>query len=320
MLYTLLNERENYYLNLHGERMLWSYHRAYEEDGGTGPVDGAVFKELAAEKLKRERIFIDFRFIDALEGEGGKALAKAIRKLLERDNKICVVRAMQGVWQEIESCLQGAGICCHEKQGEAGEWYLSAGLAGQELSGPDIGLWERLIKEIHKDNLLILMHESPTGKSFDVKRILEDGEACLYYFFYRLSMKMQTEGLVPADEEARNKICLIPDTQPAVHMVRILSKLLGVRAEWEEPLADRIVADTEYIIVRDVIHMAFQLEKYARIAKVKNASIIGSACLLDINTGVGSRNVRVSLHTIDLEKGISYRLRQKTFTDIEGDF
>ena len=57
--------------------------------------------------------------------------------------------------------------------------------------------------------------------------------------------------------------------------------------------------------------MFCELSNLTAIIEGAGGIVCGSVCLIDIITGVGGRKKRVSVYTIDLEKGISYRLRNK---------
>lgn len=63
--------------------------------------------------------------------------------------------------------------------------------------------------------------------------------------------------------------------------------------------------------MRDVLHMSCELDRLCTAISLDGGQVKGVACLVDIYTGVGSRKNRVSLHTINLEQGISYRIRHK---------
>ncbi|MDE6063123.1 MAG: hypothetical protein K2G20_00835, partial [Lachnospiraceae bacterium] len=203
------------------------------------------------------------------------------------------------------------GIAMQREQAEGGEWFCEVSPSSSAGDIRQAALCEKAIHDIHMDNLMILMEESPKGKTFQIDRLLQDGEKCLYYFFYRLAMRLVEKGMVDSCGKNRDKLCFVPDNPPAIPIAKALAVFLGTKVQCDEAQDGRFRPDMEYIIVRDVFHMSCELDRLSAAISLSGGQVKGVACLVDIYTGVGDRKNRVSLHTIDLERGISYRIRQK---------
>lgn len=315
MLYSLMNSNADYYVNLHGEQAIM-----YAESGigeGTdrtwqeGQVTAGVMQRIADTDIRNERLFIDFAGILRHQNDGEQDMQKTLELLCSRQNTVYLMNIVEETGIFLEKGLRQKGIAVQREQEEGGGWFCEVpGLHGKR----DIhqaALCKKAIHDIHMDNLLILMEESPRGKTFQIDRLLRDGETCLYYFFYKLAMRLLEEGMAGPPEENRGKLCFVPDNPPAVPIAKALAVFLGAQVKCDEGSNGRFRADWDYIIVRDVLHMSCELDRLCTAISLDGGQVKGVACLVDIYTGVGSRKNRVSLHTINLEQGISYRIRHK---------
>lgn len=315
MLYAFMNMEQDYYIHLHGEITL---HKA-----GTGTCPGIgrmsltaadsleVLREIGEEKLKKERILIDFTGIDSAEDAVKAALFRVLTTIYSNQNEIYLLRMPAQIKEELCAQLEKANIPIWEEQNEAGEWYCGLCLGkedGVRLTASDC---EKRKKEIELDNLLILLEDAPKGKAFQVKKLIEDGEYSIFYYVYRLALQMVRAGLASADASQNSRICLIPDNQSGEYLCQMLQTVLGVGAKTEAELKKKVEPDKEYYIVRDVIHMFCELNRLGMILAQAGKEISGSICLLDIHTGVGNYANRVSFHTIDLVKGLGYRIKMQ---------
>ena len=315
MLYSLMNSNADYYVNLHGEQAI-----RYAEGGiweGTDPAwqEGQVtaggMQRIADTDIRNERLFIDFEGILRHQNDGEQDMQKTLELLHSRQNTVYLMNLVEETGIVLEKGLGQKGIAVQREQAEGGGWFCEVpGLQGKRDVHQAV-LCEKAIHDIHMDNLLILMEESPRGKTFQIDRLLRDGETCLYYFFYRLAMKLLEEGMASPFGENRDKLCFVPDNPPAVPIAKALAVFLGAQVKCKEETNGRFRADWDYIIVRDVLHMSCELDRLRTAISLGGGQVKGVACLVDIYTGVGSRKNRVSLHTIDLERGISYRIRHK---------
>ena len=315
MLYSLMNSNADYYVNLQGEQAIM-----YAESGmweGTdciwqeGQATAGVMQRIADTDIRNERLFIDFEGILRHQNDGEQDMQKTLELLCSRQNTVYLMNIVEETGIFLEKGLGQKGIAVQREQAKGGGWFCEVpGLQGKR-NVHQAALCEKAIHDIHMDNLLILMEESPRGKTFQIDRLLKDGETCLYYFFYKLAMRLLEEGLANPFGENRDKLCFVPDNPPAVPIAKALAVFLGAQVKCDERSNGRFRADWDYIIVRDVLHMSCELDRLCTAISLDGGQVKGVACLVDIYTGVGSRKNRVSLHTINLEQGISYRIRHK---------
>lgn len=312
MLYSFMNAGENNYVHLHGEQAVRKVKSgcavAVRNAVLTGEYILDALQELSEEGLRGERLILDFGGVGDVEEQVKEALADLFAQLKEADNRLYLIRMSEAVKDIMSAILQEEEIVFREEQGEEEDWYCITDDSEEKMS-PEECL--KLAESIHVDNLMILVEDGPKGKSMDIRRLLDDGEYCVYYFIYRLAVKLVKEKLVSPEPAENGDICLIPDNASAEYICNELAAILGVKVQGEAALKRIRKVQYRYLIVRDVIHMFCELNRLSAVLASKGTEPEGSVCLLDINTGVGSRKNRVSFHTIDMEKGISYRIRQK---------
>lgn len=315
MLYSLMNSNADYYVSLHGEQTIrLAKENACQETNSVWqdePVSAGIMQRLGATDIRNERLFIDFEGIRRHYNDETLDLQEALELLHSRQNTVYLMNIMGETGAFLEEGLGKKGIPMLCEQEEGGGWFCKVSALQEELEARQAVLCEKAIYDIHQDNLLILMEESPRGKTFDIDRLLRDGETCLYYFFYRLAMRLVEEGLAKPLGENGNRLCFVPDNPPAVPIAKALAAFLGAEVCCEEAQTDRFRADRDYVIVRDVFHMSCELDRLNAAISFWGGQVKGVACLVDIYTGVGNRKNRVSLHTIDLERGIGYKIRQQ---------
>lgn len=315
MLYSLMNSNADYYVNLHGEQIITQAEKSVWK--GTDciwpeePAPAGIMQRIADTDIQNERLFIDFEGIIQGQGDGEKDIQETLELLHSRQNTVYLMNIVEETGIYLEKGLGKKGIAMQREQAEGGEWFCEVSAVSGARDTCQALLCEKAIRDIHMDNLLILMEESPKGKTFQIDKLLQDGETCLYYFFYRLAMRLVEEGMAKPFGENRSRLCFVPDNSPATSIAKALAVFLGAEMKCIEEENGRFRADLEYIIVRDVFHMSCELDKLSTAISLSGGQVKGVACLVDIYTGVGDRKNRVSLHTINLEQGISYRLRQK---------
>lgn len=314
MLYSFMNVNKDYYVHLHGELILREAKDGVCTGGGhrilTAGYGLDVVREIGEEKLKNERILIDFTDIDGMTEAVGSVLCRVLADMKEKRNEVYLLKLPRQMKDELCIGLRTAGIVFLEKSNGQDEWYCGIPV-DDEHDGLTVAECEMLKTEIQRDNLLILMDDATTGKAFDIKRLLEDREYCIFYYIYQLAVKMAREGLASYDPSQNSDLCLVPDNQSGEFICRELHTVLGASVRTEEELKTKPESGKKYYIVRDVIHMFCELNRLGTVLAQNGESITGSLCLLDIHTGVGARINRVSFHTIDLEKGIGYRIKLK---------
>ena len=167
-------------------------------------------------------------------------------------------------------------------------------------------------RQLHRENLFVLMEESPKGRMFDISRLMKEGEVCVLYFFYRLALKILKEGI--AGDFDKSDIKLLSLNASGHRIALELGKMLGLEVISGEESGFECRPGEKYLLIRDVIHVFYELEKHRNFILENGGEVLRAVGLLDINTGVGNKVKRISLYTIDLEKGISYRLKQKMVT------
>lgn len=315
MLYSLMNSNADYYVNLHGEQVITHAEKSVRK--GTDciwweePAAAGIMQRIADTDIRNERLFIDFEGIFQRQNDEVKDIQETLELLHSRQNTVYLMNIVEETGIHLEKGLEKKGIAVQREQAAGGEWFCEVSSFNYTRNTHQAALCEKAIHDIHMDNLLILMEESPRGKTFQIDRLLKDGETCLYYFFYRLAMRLVEEGMAKPSGENKDKLCFVPDNLPAIPIAKALAVFLGARVQCDGAEKQKFRPDMDYIIVRDVFHMSCELDRLNTAISLNGGQVKGIACLVDIYTGVGDRKNRVSLHTIDLEKGISYRIKQK---------
>lgn len=319
MLYSWMNEGDFCYVNLHAEEVIREHGSiaGIRTDGGQEETENLsenmqkencdVFAEMLKEAPQKNQLLVDFDGFGELTEEIAGQFGNCMEELQREENRICLLSMTAQVAGYVKAELTKRGITCDflaYKDEPAYFWgYVaeSSGAYGKEAE------MTAKADAILKSNLYILMGEGPKGKRFDLLRIIGDGELCPYYFFYCLSRKLIKAGLVSADEAANRNICFVPDNAESVVMAEALANLLGADAVLQHPMTEALAKHKDYIITRDVLHMGCELDGLSAAIVGVGAEVKGVACLVDIHTGIGKAKNKVSLHTINLERGILNR-------------
>ena len=312
MVYSLMNLKNSSYVSLHGEQVIRDSSREEKTEGGRKRYTGAdrltkdVVREVAEVTIKDMCLLLDFSHIRKADEETLRVLGHALQ-MWKQDNDIYLFHVDEMLKSELEHALLSGEISYHTETEANGESCIAIYRGGERLSSAQC---EERRQEIQKEDLLILMHESSKGKYFDIERLLADNEHCLYYFFYLLAMELEKTGICPLEGSDREWYRITPENEAGVYIAENVGKYmgLGVVKRLEKETVQECM---NYIAVRDVIHMSAELDRIIAITTRKGASLKAGACLVDIYTGVGSRNYRVSLHTVDTQNGLISRLRQK---------
>lgn len=313
-MFSLMNTGENFYCHLMAEQVLSEVMEQPNDRQKRGlleeTVSSTIVRDILDEALSYVRVFLDTSGIVYFDSTVLNNLLDVTESLLDSQNEVLFVGEREEIKEALKSGIQKRKYETWEEFSQKSGWFLAIGNS-RYLKQMGAEHCYEIIRRIHYDNLRILVAEGPKGKTLDMKRLLEDGEDCVYYYCYKLALKMVKEKLVFSDSIQNKKICLVAGNDAGYYVVRELSKILGTNKCTEKDIVVKPVEMDKYIIVRDVIHMFCELSRLTAMIEGSGGLVGGSACLIDINTGVGSRKNRVSLYTIDLEKGISYRLRQK---------
>lgn len=312
MVYSLMSLKNSSYISLHGEQVIRDSRQEETKERnrkrytGTDRLTSDVAREVAEVMIKDMCLLLDFSHIRQADEDTLCVLGHALQ-MWKQDNDIYLFHVDEMLKSELEHTLSSCGISYHTLTETDGEYCIVAGRGGERLSPAQC---EERRQEIQKEDLLILMHDSSKGKYFDIERLLADNEHCLYYFFYCLAMKLEQEGICPLTGSDRDWYMITPENEAGAYIAENVGRYmgLGVVKRLEKETVQECM---NYIAVRDVIHMSAELDRIIAITTRKGASLKAGACLVDIYTGVGSRNYRVSLHTVDTQNGLISRLRQK---------
>ena len=311
MLYSVMREGKDCYVNLHGEWIL-GHPQTYEQEWNflTGRVEKDVFREIEQENLCGERLFLDFSYIEELAEESDDALVHLLKQLLDRENEVYLLDIKKACAGGIKTLLSNEGIAyVEEMDGEMNSCFRV--LNGRESVGRvDVFECRECVERLHKENLLILMEEGSQGKFFDLERLLADKEFCLEYFFYKLAIKLVIQGVVSAYPKENRSVGVMPVHKNADVLAEKLADLLGITILTGDNTKRGKGVQT-VILARDVIHMSYEISRPAMKLVENDVVIKGVVCLVDIHTGFGQRKEYISLYTIDFSKGIGYRLYKK---------
>ena len=313
-MYSLMNVGKNYFCHLLSEQVLTDViepsHAQQFRGLLTDTITPSVISRILQEPLKHMRVFLETTDIQYVDSEVMEGLQDATLSLLKNENEVYFLCCSQELKEELKKGFQEKGYEIRELY-IRDFWYLEIGLQGyrlHELSGK--GCYE-ILHEIHYNNLRKLVADGPKGKSLDMKRLLQDKEEGIFYYCYRLTRIMVEEGLAYTDSTLNRGICLVAGNDDGYYLAIELSKILGTEVCSEKDIVISPSNIKKYIIVRDVIHMFCELSRIISFIEGAGGVVVGATCLIDINTGVGTRKNRASIYTIDLEKGISYRLQNK---------
>lgn len=194
MLYSFMNVGENNYVHLHGEQAVRKVKSgcavAVRNAVLTGDYILDTLQELLGEGLDGERLLVDFGGIGEVEASAREGLAELFAQMQEKNNRLCLIRMSEAVKNSMSVILREEEISFREEQGEEEDWYCITGDSEEKMTAEEC---LKLAESIHVDNLMILVEDGPRGKSMDIKRLIQDGEYCIYYFIYRLAVKLVKE-------------------------------------------------------------------------------------------------------------------------------
>ncbi len=316
-MYSLMNVGINYFYHLHAEQVLSKAMEKENDQLKKGmleeTIDSSVISTLLLKALKKTRIFIDTSGLLKLDSIILQELLDAIQILSDNENEIYCLGNNEIIKETIKKGFSINGFMFQEDYCLCGFWYLEKKISNENQNQNIITVkqYSELIYEIHEKNLKNLIEDGPKGKYIDLKRNLKDGKKCIYYYLYRLIQRMIEENIISKDPLANRDICLVGGNDAGYYAAEFISLIAGTDFCALDTIQDKLKEIKKYIMIRDVIHMFCEMNKITTLIEGQGGIVCGTACLIDINTGVGNRKNRVSLYTIDLQKGISYRLHHK---------
>lgn len=307
MLYSVLYEGKDCYVNLHGEWLLRQNVLKEAENLLHGKADADILQEIA-EESKAARLLMDFAYIEEMEPEACQVLRKMSQQATEEDREVCLFNLTEEMADVVRTAFTEAGVLFDVEKTEGEGVTLFFGK--KKMRSWDTEDCRMLTEHIHRENLLILMGAGERGKFFDLKRLWADEELCLQYFFCLLAVKLMNKGAVSAKPMENTKIGIVAVNEYGRLLAEKLAEMLGLvllSDEQDEKCSDV----TAVILVRDVIHMSFEVHNPALKFMEMGLDVKGVVCLTDIHSGFGKRKDYISVYTIDFNKGISYRLKEK---------
>ena len=311
MLYSMMNEGENYYVSLHGE---WILRGPQTDKNGEnllrGKAEKEVFRKIIKEDLNRKRVFLDFVYIEEFAEGGYGELECLIKQLINRENEVYLLDIKRECAGWVKIFLSNEEIDYVEGIGEKDSGCFGMVRRATGIHLLTVSECRECVERIHKENLLILMEEGSQGKFFDLERLIADGEFCLEYFFYKLAVKMVVQDVASANPKENGNVGIMAVHKPARILVEKLKDLLGITVLTEENTKKRKMIK-QVVLARDVIHMSYEISHPAVKMAENNMVVKGAVCLVDIHTGFGQRKDYTSLYTIDFSKGRGYRLQKR---------
>ena len=308
-MYTLLNIGKDFFWHLQGEQTVAEVIKSEIEQYEKVLLE--AIGEIYRENHKEMRVFIETSGLTYIAEKTMKNLMCIVNGLYWQKSEVYFCGLSDEIKCALQNQLVGAGYATECSYNEKSDWFLSVSVVGTAEKKLKIEKGMEIIKAIQVDKLKLLIEEGPKGKSLNVRKILQDHEDYLYYYIYCLTQKMIEEGLVSADCRMNHDVYLITGNEYGYQLALELAKFLGTKVLTEDDIMRESHIHKEFIIVRDVIHMFCELNKLTTLLEGKNATIRGSASLVDINTGVGKLKNKVSYYQIDLEKGIGHLIRKK---------
>lgn len=307
MRYSFISEGESHYICMHAETAM--YLRLKGEGFAEQCLQNRIlFRETTEEtvdqEFSEEKLFLDLSYLQVMEEGVAELLINAMQKWISCNCEVYLIKTepelYEGLKPELE-CLRSAGHLTVTKDAYNKIIIRFTGTPPEERNENWI---KNTVHHIHKENIMLLREETPSGKKIPVVRLLAQEENCLIYFFYRMAVRMVESGMCHATYEENRNYFLLPLCGDAVPVAMELAAFLHMEVADEEK---NLQAEAKYIIVRDVIRMTCQQNAITRRARAAGAEIVGAVCLLDIYTGIGAKEKRVSFYTIDMDKGSAFK-------------
>lgn len=308
MRYSFISEGENHYICVHAETTMYLRLKGdtYAEEclqNHTLFLDTA--REIVDQEFSGGELFLDFDRI--LQSEAGvpKLLVDAMLQWFLEDCEIYFLNVEPSFYQELKRQLErlrtyGCLIIMPDADGK-----IHIRLAKM----PPGERWDHRVRNtlrrIDQENIMILREETPAGKKIPVVRLLAQEENCLIYFFYRMATRMIKKQMCNCGWAENKGIYLMPVDEDAIPIAMELAAFLHM--EIVEPKAENIKHSGKYIIVRDVIRLTCQQAPYYIMIRSAGGEPVGAVSLLDIYTGLGAKENRVSFYTISTDRGSEFK-------------
>lgn len=309
MRYSFISEGENHYVCLHAEtamrlRMMGDAYAAKCLQNHVLFWD--TTEEIIQEEFSGGNLFLDFAKLEEAENGVAKLLVDAMLHWFSCGCDVYFLRIEPSFYQHMKRELERLRkYGCLIIMPDADEKIAIRFAKTPPEERCDI--WIRnTLRRIDQENIMILREETPAGKKIPVVRLLAQEEHCLIYFFYRMAMRMIESQMCHCGYEENKGIYLMPVNEDAIPIAMELAAFLNM--EIVEPQEESVKPGGRYIIVRDVIRLTCQQNSLNAMIRSAGGEPAGAVCLLDIYTGMGAKEKRVSFYTINTDRGSEFKV------------
>lgn len=186
MRYSFISEGESHYICMHAETAM--YLRLKGEGFAEQCLQNRIlFRETTEEtvdqEFSEEKLFLDLSYLQVMEEGVAELLINAMQKWISCNCEVYLIKTepelYEGLKPELE-CLRAAGHLTVKKDAYHKIIIRFTGTLPEERN---VNWIKNTVHHIHKENIMLLREETPSGKKIPVVRLLAQEENCLIYFF-----------------------------------------------------------------------------------------------------------------------------------------
>lgn len=345
MLYSILNDEINYYINIHAECALHTYVNTFMEEDDNEiknisrqhqgmyckKVNADIFNHIYEYIYEDKNLCIDFNYIEDVFGNNLISLVSFIKKQFCTKNKnVYLLNLSKNIFNKMNlrdgyQVILENDITMSVKLGTArDEMSIS-----EIISKPRQLFDDKLIKIIGECTIELSpdegMHTSVPvylSKYINIKKMAENNPRFFRLGIYYLGLQLMNQNVLEREYIRNKEISLFFHTINGGFIATQLAQLFYIDMVYLDHLGplenvhrkhfEKSILDSKnYIIVSDVICLGGEVGRAKTIIEYCGGRVCGEVCIVDIRTIEKKMiNNRISLYTVSKERNsIGYSIR-----------
>ena len=345
MLYSILNDESNYYINIHAECALHTYVNNFMEEDEEGvknisrqhqgmyckKANADIFNQIYKYSFEEKNLCIDFDMIEDVFGNNLILLVSFIkRQFCAQNRNVYLLNLQKNIYNKMNlgegsQIIQDNNNVISVKLGTGREAMVYSEILGKLRQIFETKL-EKIIKqctiELSRDDEQHTSVPVYLSKYINIKEIAENHPSFFRLGIYYLGLKLMQEGVLAKEYTYNRDVSLFFHTINGGFIATQLAQLFSIDMVYLDHLGpmenvhrkhfEKSILDSKnYIIVSDVICLGGEVGRARTIIEYCGGKVNGEVCIVDIKTiGCKQTNKRISLYTVSKEQNsIGYLIK-----------
>lgn len=345
MLYSILNDENNYYINIHAECALHTYVNNFMEEDEENiknisrqqqgmyckKANADIFTHIYEYAYEDKNLCIDFNIIeDVFENNLILLVSFIKRQFCAKNRNVYLLNLNKNIYGKMN-----LGDTCQIIQETDNILSVKLGTARDVMTYSEIlnkprQLFEDKLEKIINECTVELLQEDEVhtsvpvylSKYINIKKMAESNSRFFRLGIYYLALKLLNQGVLKQDYIYNRDMSLFFHTINGGFIATQLAQLFNIDMVYLDHLGplenvhrkhfEKSILDSKnYIIVSDVICLGGEVGRAKTIIEYCGGSVSGEVCIVDIKTIENkSMDNRTSLYTVSKEQNsIGYLIR-----------